>query len=124
MEFIKKHWKEILIGLLIVFSLNKCTVACNRDTKINKQQTEIVQKDSIIKVQSDSLNILKIRWTDAQTNQSTYQGIALGTKQALIDSVNILKNEKNLLNEKLRKTEADLVKFAKENKQLKDQLNK
>ena len=124
MEFIKKHWKEILIGLLIVFSLNKCTVACNRDTKINKQQIELVQKDSIIKVQSDSLNILKNSWTDAQKNQYTYQGIALGTKQALIDSVNILKNEKNLLNEKLRKTEADLVKCAKENKQLKDQLNK
>ena len=122
MEFIKKHWKEILIGLLIAFSLNKCTVACNRDTKINKQQIELVQKDSIIKIQSDSLNILKIRWADAQTNQSTYQGIALGTKQALIDSVNILKNEKNLLNEKLRKTEADLIKFVKENKQLKDQL--
>ena len=47
----------LLIGLLILFSLNKCTVACNRDTKINKQQTELVQKDSIIKVQADSLNI-------------------------------------------------------------------
>ena len=124
MNYIKKNWQIILIVLLLLFGMNKCTVSCNRGNTIDKQQTEIVQKDSIIKVQSDSLNILKIRWTDAQTNQSTYQGIALGTKQALIDSVNILKSEKNLLNEKLRKTEAELIKFANENKQLKDQLNK
>ena len=122
MEFIKKHWKEILLALLIVFSLNKCTVACNRDTKINKLQTEIVQKDSIINKQKEDLDVLKIRWADAMSNQSTYQGLALGTKKELLDSINILKSEKNLMYEKNRKLELEINNIKKENKQLKDQL--
>lgn len=122
MEFIKKHWKEILLALLIVFSLNKCTVACNRDTKINKLQTEIVQKDSIINKQNKDLDVLKIRWTDAMSNQSTYQGLALGTKKELIDSINILKSEKKLIYEKNKKLELEIINIKKENKQLKNQL--
>ena len=58
MEFIKKNWKIIVIVLLVLFGMNKCTVSCNRGTTINKQQIELVQKDSIIKAQNDSLNIL------------------------------------------------------------------
>ena len=122
MEFIKKHWKEILLALLIVFSLNKCTVACNRDTKINKLQTEIVQKDSIINKQNKDLDVLKIRWADAMSNQSTYQGLALGTKKELIDSINILKSEKKLIYEKNKKLELEIINIKKENKQLKNQL--
>ena len=122
MEFIKKHWKEILLALLIVFSLNKCTVACNRDTKINKLQTEIVQKDSIINKQKEDLDVLKIRWADAMSNQSTYQGLALGTKKELLDSINVLQTEKHLMYEKNRKLELEISNIKKENKQLKDQL--
>lgn len=122
MEFIKKHWKEILLALLIVFSLNKCTVACNRDTKINKLQTEIIQKDSIINKQKEDLDVLKIRWADAMSNQSTYQGLALGTKKELLDSINILQTEKHLMYEKNRKLELEINNIKKENKQLKDQL--
>lgn len=119
MEFVKKHGIKILIALLVIFGMNKCTVACNRANVIEQQNTEILQKDSIINMKTDSLNILNIRWKDAQNNQSTYQGIALGTKQALIDSINILKAEKNLLNEKLRKSELENSNLRKENKQLK-----
>lgn len=117
MDKIKKHWKEILIGLLIVFSLNKCTVACNRDTKISKQEIEIVQKDSIIKVQADSLSILKIRWDDAQKSQSTYQGIAIGNQQSLLNEIESLNNEINTLKNHNNK-------LIKENNQLKHKSNK
>lgn len=113
MNFIKQHWKEILIGLLILFSLNKCTVACNRDTKINKQQTELIQKDSIIKVKTDSLNIMNVRWDDAQQSQTTYRGIALGNQQELINTINELKIENNNLkneNNKLKKENNNLKK--------------
>ena len=122
MEFIKKHGIKILIVLLVMFSMNKCTVACNRDTKINKLQTEIVQKDSIINKQKEDLDVLKIRWADAMSNQSTYQGLALGTKKELLDSINILKSEKNLIYEKNRKLELEILNIKKENKQLKNQL--
>ena len=122
MEFIKKHGIKILIALLVIFGMNKCTVACNRANEIEKQKIEIVQKDSIINVKSDSLYVLTIRWNDAKNNQTTYQGIALGTKQALIDSINILKAEKNLINEKLKKSELENNNLKKENKQLKEQI--
>lgn len=123
MEFIKKNWKMILIALLVVFSLNKCTVACNRDTKINKQQTELVQKDSIIKVQADSLNILKIRWNDAQTNKNDLVGVALNTKQELVNQVNQLTNDNNILLQKVNQLTSEVNNLKKENKRLKEQLN-
>lgn len=123
MEFIKKNWKTILIVLLVIFSLNKCTVACNRDTKINKQQTELVQKDSIIKAQYDSLNILKVRWNDAQTNKNDLVGVAMNTKQELINQVNQLNGENLTLTQKINQLTSEVNKLNKENKKLKDQLN-
>jgi len=123
MNFIKIHWKEILIALLVIFSLNKCTVACNRDTKINKQQTELAQKDSLIKVQSDSLNILAIRWADSQKSQSTYQGIALGNQHTLINEVESLNNVVNAYKNQVNALKSQNEKLKKENNQLKQQIN-
>jgi len=123
MEYIKKNWKLILIAILIVFSLNKCTVACNRDTKINKQNIELVQKDSIIKAQTDSLNILKVRWDDAQTNKNDLVGVALNTKQELANQVNQLTNDNNSLSQKINTLTSEVNKLKRENKQLKDKLN-
>lgn len=123
MEFIKKNWKTILIVLLVIFSLNKCTVACNRDTKINKQQTELVQKDSIIKAQYDSLNILKVRWNDAQTNKNDLVGVAMNTKQELVNQINQLNCENLILTQKVNQLTSEVNKLNKENKKLKDQLN-
>lgn len=122
MKNIKKYWREILLGIFILFSLNKCTVACNRDTTINKQNIEISQKDSIIKVQTDSLNILKIRWNDAQSSQSTYQGIALGNQQELIKQIDKLKIEKDNIQNKLDILTTENYKLKKENQQLKSKL--
>lgn len=101
MNFIKLHWKEILLVLFIVFSLNKCTVACNRDSKIKKQQIELVKKDSIINAQVDSLNIMNVRWNDAQTSQSTYRGIALGNQQELLNQIEDLKSKNNILEKRV-----------------------
>lgn len=123
MEFIKKNWKTILIVLLVVFSLNKCTVACNRDSKIDKQQTELVQKDSIIKAQYDSLNILKVRWNDAQTNKNDIVGVALNSKQELTNQVNQLNSENSTLTQKVNKLTSEVNKLNRENKKLRDQLN-
>lgn len=123
MEYIKKNWKIILIVLLIIFSLNKCTVACNRDTKINKQQTELVQKDSIIKAQNDSLNIFKVRWDENQKGQANYQNLAKGTKQDLENEIESLNNVINAYKNQVNALENQNAKLIKENKQLKDKLN-
>lgn len=124
MEFIKKNWKIILIVLLIVFSLNKCTVACNRDTKINKQQIELVQKDSIIKAQADSLNAFSIRWEENQKGQANYQNLAIGTKEELVNTIGDMKNTIEFMTNKIQTLTNENNSLKRENKQLKDQLNK
>lgn len=117
MEKIKKNWKTILIALLVIFSLNRCAVACNRDTKVNKQQVELTQKDSIIRSQKDSLNILKIRWDDLQNSQSTYQEIAIGNQNELVNTIIELKNDISI-------KEAKINSLVKENTQLKKEYTK
>lgn len=123
MEKIKKYWKEILIGLLVIFCLNKCTTSCSRGRTIKKQNIEIVKKDSIIKVQSDSLNILKIRWTDAQTSQNAYQGIAMGNQQELVNQVNKLQSENDDLQVKNNGLSIENKKLKAEIKNLKSKIN-
>ena len=101
-EKLKKNWKTIVIVLLVLFSLNKCTTSCSRSSTIKKQNIEIVQKDSIIKAKSDSLNILKSRWTDAQKSQSTYQGIAMGNQQELVNTIDEMKNTIEMMTNKIQ----------------------
>ena len=43
MNKLKKNWKEILIVLLILFGMNKCTVSCNRGSKLNKVMTDSIK---------------------------------------------------------------------------------
>ena len=123
MEKVKKYWKEILIGLLVIFCLNKCTTSCSRGRTIKKQNIEIVQKDSLIKVQSDSLNILKIRWTDAQTSQNAYQGIAMGNQQELVNQINQLQSENDDLQVKNNGLSIENKKLKAEIKNLKSKIN-
>lgn len=60
MNKLKKNWKEILIILLILFGMNKCTVSCNRGSKLNKANKEIVYKDSLNKAMADSIKSLNV----------------------------------------------------------------
>ncbi len=60
MEKIKKNWKTILIVVLLLFSLNKCTVSCNRGSKLKKANEELIIKDSIVKTLSDSIKSLNV----------------------------------------------------------------
>ena len=60
MNKLKKNWKEILIVLLILFGMNKCTVSCNRGSKLNKANQEIVYKDSLNKAMADSIKSLNV----------------------------------------------------------------
>jgi len=123
METIKKNWKIIVIVFLILFGMNKCTVSCNRSTTINKQQVELLQKDSIIKAQSDSLKLFAIRWDENKKGQENYQNLATGTKQELTDIINEMKNTISTMTNKIQSLTNENNKLKKENKQLKEQLN-
>lgn len=58
-NFLKRNWKNIVIVILILFSLNRCTVACNRSYKIQENYNKIEKLDSVIKVQYDEISDLK-----------------------------------------------------------------
>ena len=80
MEWIKKHWKEIVIVLLVIFCLNKCTQSCSRANELESNKivynTEIQQKDSIIKILNDSISSMNIKL-------QVYQEKVAGLNQAL-----------------------------------------
>ena len=116
MEYIKKNWHIILIAILVIFSLNRCIVACNRDNKISQQQIEIVHQDSVNKNQLDSIKMLTVRWDENQKGQENYQNLATGTKQELTNTIDELNNKiKTITNENNQ--------LKQENKQLKNKLN-
>ena len=123
MKNIKKYWKEILLGIFVLLSLNKCTVACNRDAIINKQNIEILQKDSIINIQSDSLKAFSIRWEENKKGQANYQTLATGTKEELTNTISEMKNTIELMTNKIQSLTNENNRLKKENNKLKQQLN-
>lgn len=80
MEKIKKHWKNILLIVLLLFSLSKCTQSCNRAGTIDKIQAEntvsLAKKDSTIKALSDSCTVLN-------TTIKVYEERVSGMQQSL-----------------------------------------
>lgn len=85
-EKLKKNWKTILIVLLVLFSLNKCTVSCNRGQKLSKVNKELVQKDSSIKVMSDSIKTLNQTINSLSTQTDMLKGF--NKQQRMADSLN------------------------------------
>lgn len=86
MNKIKKNWKEILIALLVIFGLNKCTVSCNRGSKLKKANVEIVTKDSTIKAMSDSIKSLNV--TVANLSDKNGMLSEFNKQQSKADSLN------------------------------------
>ena len=80
MDWLKTHWKEVVIGLLVIFGLNKCTQSCNRQTTIDEKVSQITvienTKDSVINILNDSIGKLNIRL-------QVYEEKVAGLNQAL-----------------------------------------
>lgn len=116
---VKKNWKIILIGFLLLFSMNKCTQSCSRGGAIKKLNTEIVTKDSIYNIQKniiDSLSLenkaLDARLNDRKEADVTYAGsynaqLADKDKQIKELTLKLQKsiNENNILEKKIKELE-------------------
>ena len=63
----RKNWKNILIGVLTLFSLGKCTQSCNRSLKIYELSSTVSTQDSMIKSMSRQIELLEI-------DTATYKG--------------------------------------------------
>ena len=107
MNKLKKNWKEILIVLLILFGMNKCTVSCNRGSKLNKANKEIVYKDSLNKAMADSIKSLNV--TIANLADKNGMLSEFNRQQTKFDSLNRaaqkeqLNQVKNMVNRLKRK---------------------
>ena len=107
MNKLKKNWKEILIVLLILFGMNKCTVSCNRGSKLNKANKEIVYKDSLNKAMTDSIKSLNV--TIANLSDKNGMLSEFNRQQTKSDSLNRaaqkeqLNQVKNMVNRLKRK---------------------
>ena len=104
---IKKNWKNILLIILVIFSVSKCTSSCTRGRQIDRLNYQIVQMDSVITSNGIELDKLNTRLDDAQTSIDSYKGIATGNQRDLVDKISILTEEKRNLESQLRKEKAD-----------------
>lgn len=88
MQFIKKHIKEILIVILLLFGMQKCTQSCNRQGEINNLEVQYRSLDSIYNVQVTDI-------TNLQKDTSNYLDIIrmyqkFDNQRNMIDSINAL----------------------------------
>lgn len=58
-EKIKQHWKVILICLLAMMWMSKCTTGCSQERTIKTLNTELHQKDSVITELNDKADSLE-----------------------------------------------------------------
>lgn len=116
LDKLKKNWKNILLILLVLFSMSKCTSSCSRGREIDRLNIRIEQLDSTCIANGIELDKLNTRLGDAQTSIDSYKGIATGNQKELVDKVTRLTEENRNLTNKVNS-------LNKENKKLKEKID-
>lgn len=99
-EKIKQHWKVILLCLFAVLWMNRCSVACSRESKIENLEDHIefrdsllVDRDSVINVLNNEL-ILKNALLDSEkSHNDNFTSIATDNQVELLKKVYSLTEE-------------------------------
>jgi len=119
---IKRNWKNILLIILILFSVSKCTSSCTRGRQIDRLNYQIVQMDSVIHANGIELDKLNMRLDDAQTSIDSYKGIATGNQRDLVDKVSTLTEENKQLKSQVTSLTKENTKLNKKVSELEDAL--
>ena len=119
---IKRNWKNILLIVLILFSVSKCTSSCTRGRQIDKLNYQIVQMDSVIHANGIELDKLNMRLDDAQTSIDSYKGIATGNQRDLVDKVSTLTEENKQLKKQITSLTKENTKLNQKISELEDAL--
>ena len=119
---IKRNWKNILLIVLILFSVSKCTSSCTRGRQIDRLNYQIVQMDSVIHANGIELDKLNMRLDDAQTSIDSYKGIATGNQRDLVDKVSTLTEENKQLKSQVTSLAKENTKLNKKILELEDAL--
>jgi len=115
---LKKNWKTIVIVLLLLFSINKCTNSCTRGREIDRLNYQIVQQDSALRANNVQIDKLSTRLDDANTSINNYKGIATGNQKDLINKLEELTENNKNLNTKVNNLTKENKNLTKENEKL------
>jgi hypothetical protein len=108
-EKIKQHWKVILICLLTMMWMSKCTTSCSRGKEIERQaktievlDSTITSKDSLIRELMFDISMKEGLLDAADKHSENFTSIASDNQIILLDKVSKLSSEnsrlKNLVN--------------------------
>jgi inorganic pyrophosphatase len=99
-DFLNKYWKNIVIVILVLFSLNKCTVSCNRGNKLKQTNIEIIQRDSVITDMNDTIKHLKSEIQILNEKLTGIQNVANAKDEAIRNITEAKKNINVTVNSK------------------------
>lgn len=116
-EKLKKNWHIIVIVILILFGMNKCTTSCTRGHIINNQLKQIEQCDSMYNHDIDSLtNIVQ-----QQSHQIDILNEKLTGANNLNSAVSAEREKTNEANSRAAEANRRAEQLRKQNEQLKRQ---
>ena len=129
-EKIKQHWKVILLCLFAVLWMNRCSVACSRESKIEKLEDQVEQRDSllferdsIIREMTFELDMKNALLDSEKSHNSNFTSIASDNQAVLMRKVRNLTQENTKLKEDNKRHKTLINDLSKENEILKTQLD-
>ena len=127
---IKQHWKVILLCLLTVLWMNRCSVACSRESKIEKLEDQVehrdsllVERDSIIREMTFELDMKNALLDSEKSHNSNFTSIASDNQAVLMRKVRNLTQENTKLKEDNKRRKTLINDLSKENEILRTQLD-
>ena len=127
---IKQHWKVILLCLFAVLWMNRCSVACSRESKIEKLEDQVEQRDSllskrdsIIREMTYELDMKNALLDSEKSHNNNFTSIASDNQAVLMKKVYNLTQENTKLKEDNKRHKNLINDLSKENEILRIQLD-
>lgn len=127
---IKQHWKVILLCLFVVLWMNRCSVACSRESKIEKLEDQVEQcdsllskRDSIIREMTYELDMKNALLDSEKSHNNNFTSIASDNQVVLMKKIYKLSEENAKLKEDNKRHKNLINDLSKENEILRIQLD-
>ena len=127
---IKQHWKVILLCLFAVLWMNRCSVACSRESKIETLEDQVEQRDSllskrdsIIREMTFELDMKNALLASEKSHNNNFTSIASDNQAVLMKKVYNLTQENTKLKEDNKLHKNLINDLSKENEILRIQLD-
>ena len=120
---IKQHWKVILLCLFAVLWMNRCSVACSRESKIEKLEDQVERRDSLIREMTYELDMKNALLDSEKSHNNNFTSIASDNQAVLMKKVYNLTQENTKLKEDNKRHKNLINDLSKENEILRIQLD-